>query len=495
MLPTQEHIDHIRQRFAAMSSKEDFLALLNYTKKLAIGENAKPFELKQVTFYANPKISGKRYTKFEIKKKSGGVRTIHAPVKGLSIIQRCLNLILQCLFTPHIAATGFTPNKSIVDNARVHVGRNYVYNIDLKDFFPSVDQARVWKCLQLPPFNLIDDKVSDITAEKLLDNSKSLFIMISKKLESPTNELPEEWFNLLADFIKETTQANKLKKLNELKQIFITIINNQKFPEPRVRMQRVLTKWWNELTSGRLEIANMIAALCCTEMEVERIDDDGKWKLVNKNVLPQGAATSPIITNIICQRLDHKLTGVAKRFGLKYTRYADDISFSAQHNVFQPNGKFIAELRRIIAEQKFHIKESKVRLQQSGFRQEVTGLIVNKTVNINQKYVKQLRMWIYYWEHYGYDKAYNYFVSNYIANITKPLKGKPDMANVIGGKLDYLKMVKGIDNPMYLKLKDRFETLVNYSRKKEDISHLDLVLSRLLSNGLDDAMSIYNANN
>ena len=49
---------------------------------------------------------------------------------------------------------GFVRDRSIVDNAKLHVGSKYVYNIDLKDFFPSVDQARVWKCFQLKPFNL-----------------------------------------------------------------------------------------------------------------------------------------------------------------------------------------------------------------------------------------------------------------------------------------------------------------------------------------------------
>jgi hypothetical protein len=56
--------------------------------------------------------------------------------------------------------------KSIVDNAKIHVGNNYVYNIDLKDFFPSIDQARVWKCLQLSPFNL-SDSVALTEEEKL----------------------------------------------------------------------------------------------------------------------------------------------------------------------------------------------------------------------------------------------------------------------------------------------------------------------------------------
>ena len=70
-------------------------------------------------------------------------------------------------------------------------------------------------------------------------------------------------------------------------------------------------------------------------MCVERKDIDGNWIETKKNVLPQGAPTSPVLTNVVCQRLDYLLTAVAKRFGLKYSRYADDITFSSLHNVYQ----------------------------------------------------------------------------------------------------------------------------------------------------------------
>lgn len=436
MQPTPEHIAHIRHEFAVMSTKEEFVALLNYAKECLIGEHYKPFELKQITYYANPKVSGRRYRKFEIKKKSGGIRTIHSPVKGLSVIQRCLNLILQCVYTSHDAAKGFVQGKSIVDNAKMHVGRRYVFNIDLKDFFPSIDQARVWKCLQLAPFNLIDSEKRQIVSRKTIKT--------------------------------EVIALMKAEGISEDRQI----------------LNRVINKVSPQINKGRLQLANIIASLSCTEMIVERYID-GDWQQVKRNVLPQGAATSPIITNIVCQRLDYLLTGVAKRFGLKYTRYADDITFSSQHNIFREDGEFIKELRRIIAEQGFHINGSKVRLQEAAYRQEVTGLIVNKTVNVSQKYIKQLRMWLYNWERYGYDRAYSYFLPSYLAGKTTPVKGKPDMANVIGGKLNYLKMVKGRDNEMYMKLRERFLALVaNYLS-------INSILDIWEKDGIDRAMDAY----
>ncbi|MGB5025988.1 MAG: reverse transcriptase family protein [Saprospiraceae bacterium] len=368
MNPGQEHIDKIRTAFKEMQGKEDFLALLNIAKPLVYGEHAVPFEIKQLTWHSNPKLDTTRYKTFEVRKKSGDKRTIHAPQRGLKALQKTISFILQCVYTPHKSATGFIWDKSIVDNATIHAGFRYVYNTDLKDFFPSIDQARVWKCLQLKPFNLKEE---------------------------------------------------------------------------------------------RLVIANMIAAICCTEMEVERKNDIGEWEKVKRNVLPQGAPTSPVITNIICQRLDFLLSAVAKRFGLNYSRYADDITFSSMHTVYQADSEFTKELHRIIAEQRFDIKESKTRLQKDGYRKEVTGLLVNEKVNVQKRYIKQLRQWLYYWEQYGFEKASVYFIQKYIAEKGHVKKGRPNMENVIAGKLDYLKMVKGGENELYLKLRVRLLKLIN----------------------------------
>ncbi len=75
--------------------------------------------------------------------------------------------------------------------------------------------------------------------------------------------------------------------------------------------------------------------------------------------MPQGAPTSPSLTNFIARKMDRRLKGATKRFGVTYTRYADDITFSSNHNVYQKESEFIQEVRKIIAEQGFHINESK----------------------------------------------------------------------------------------------------------------------------------------
>jgi len=400
MNPDLADIEKIRTAFHKMKTKQDFIDVLNQAKPFIYGEKAHPFQMRQLTWYSGSWSAYRRYSQFTIKKKSGGERTINAPVRGLKAIQKTLAFILQCVFEPHEAATGFTKGRSIVDNARLHERSFYVYNLDLKDFFPSIEQARVWACMQLKPFYLKDNPPDK---ESELENTQPDFYAIKNKPHS----------------------------------------------------------------SGRSEIAKMVANICCAEMEVERKDENGNWITMKKNVLPQGAPTSPVLTNVICQKLDFLLTGVAKRFGLKYSRYADDITFSSMHNVYQKDSEFNKELNRIITQQGFHIKDSKTRLQKTGYRKEVTGLLVNEKINVQKRYIKQLRMWLYYWEQYGYNKANDLFKISYIHD-KGHIKGKlPIMEDVIYGKLQYLKMVKGAHDQIYSKLTNRFKDLIC-----KDLSHI-----------------------
>jgi RNA-directed DNA polymerase len=400
MKPSEENIQDIKALFSKMKTREDLLKLLNKAKAIYYGEKATLIELKSLTYYSNPKVAKKRYGEFTIRKKSGGVRKINAPVKGLKSIQTILNFILQCVFEPHQAATGFILGKSIVDNARLHAGRNYVFNIDMKDFFPSIEQARVWKRLQYPPFNL--------------------------------------------------------NRENE-----------------------------------NIEIASRIAALCCTEMEVERLTKKGEFVKVKRNVLPQGAPTSPTITNIIAQKLDQQLSGLAKRFNVNYSRYADDITFSSMHNVYQANSDFREELEKIITSQSFLINDKKTRLQKKGFRQETTGLIVNEKVNVHRRYVKQIRMWLYFWEKYGYRKAEQIFLRDYAKDKGHVKKGKPEMINVISGKLEFLKMVRGHQDDQYMKLEQRLNKLI---AREQGIPPLEEILKVWESEGIEKAMEFSNLN-
>jgi retron-type reverse transcriptase len=477
MKQEQTHIDQIRTAFEKMQSREDLLHVLNEAKPLVYGDKAVPFELKQLTLYANPNLGRKRYAEFKIKKKSGAERCIHAPIIGLKSLQKTLSFVLQCVYEPQNAVMGFVRDRSIVDNAKLHVGGKYVYNIDLKDFFSSIDQARVWKCLQLKPFNL--NKASSVEPKYIKwEDFKKEYL---KTEESVT------FFKGKGRMFTNTPYGTLFvaNNFDKGKDKYVLLGSSSLKTKSGKSLEGTLWLVNKIPDTSRLDIANIIASLCCTEMEVERINETGEWAKVKRNVLPQGAPTSPVMTNIVCQRLDFLLLAVAKRFGLKYSRYADDITFSSMHNVYQPESEFLKELHRIIAEQNFHIKESKTRLQKDGYRKEVTGLLVNEKVNVQQRYIKQLRMWLYYWERYGYERASGFFLQQYIADKGHVKNGKPDMANVIGGKLDYLKMVKGADNVLYLKLKVRFDKLSGA------IDPIEKILDVWEFDGINSAMDFY----
>lgn len=195
-------------------------------------------------------------------------------------------------------------------------------------------------------------------------------------------------------------------------------------------------------------------------------------------ILPQGAPTSPIITNMICDNLDRRLAGLARKMGLNYSRYADDITFSSMQNVYQKDGDFVKELRRIIEGQGFKINEEKTRLQKRGARQEVTGIIVSDKVNVSQKYVRDIRNILYIWDRYGYSVAFSKFFPKYKQEKGHVKKGNPDMVNVIDGKLMYLKMVKGEEDPVFVRLYKKFEKLSSsltepQNTTEQDVTYVD----------------------
>lgn len=396
----------VLKKFSKMKTIEDLLFVLEKIRKFYDKENgikSKPLTklslngYKLYTIWPNSFVNMKRYHTFHIKKKSGTLREISAPCKGLKRIQTYLNFIFQTFYEPNANAVGFVPGRSIADGAKKHIRKKYVLNIDLKDFFDSVELYRVKSIFTLPPFNLKDDR----------DNPQSL---------------------------------------------------------PYV-----------------------LATLCCHPKEVSRFDKDGNPIKCVRCVTPQGAPTSPIITNLVCRQLDRRLLGLAKRFKLSYSRYADDITFSTnKKDVFMEGSVFMAELKRIVEDQKFHINDAKTRVQSRAYRQEVTGLVVNSKVNVTKRYVKQIRMWLYLWERYGYEKASECFERDYSKSKGEAKRGKY-MENVIEGKLNYMKMIVGEDNDVYKKLQERFDKLVCAFTEVNVASILDI----WEKDGIDAAITAY----
>ncbi len=127
------------------------------------------------------------------------------------------------------------------------------------------------------------------------------------------------------------------------------------------------------------QVATILASIC-TEPTVKTIELDSERYYVaqGERLLPQGAPTSPAITNIICRRLDARLTKIAIDLGFKYTRYADDLSFSGSGEASQQVGQLLRRVRFVVSQEGFIIHPSKTRIFRKGRRQEVTGLVVNQ---------------------------------------------------------------------------------------------------------------------
>jgi RNA-directed DNA polymerase len=104
--------------------------------------------------------------------------------------------------------------------------------------------------------------------------------------------------------------------------------------------------------------------------------------------LPQGAPTSPALSNLVCWRLDRRLSGLGGYHGFTYTRYADDLVFSSDNKNLP---KLIPFIRQVLKEEGFELNEEKVRVMWASQRQVVTGLVVNRHVNLLRERRRLLR--------------------------------------------------------------------------------------------------------
>ena len=133
--------------------------------------------------------------------------------------------------------------------------------------------------------------------------------------------------------------------------------------------------------AGLGEQVATLMALLCTESPREQVETHGKTYYVatGPRSLPQGAPTSPSITNALCLRMDARLSGLAAKLGARYTRYADDLAFSWHGNATPAVGNLLHAVAAIVRAEGFAIHPKKTRVMRSGARQQLTGMIVNAT--------------------------------------------------------------------------------------------------------------------
>ncbi|MBP7686772.1 MAG: RNA-directed DNA polymerase [Thermoflexales bacterium] len=340
--------EELRKKFQELQTREDVANLLEIDES-------------RLNYYLYIIPEPHRYTTFQIPKKSGKFRTISVPATALKILQRKLNQVLLAVYQPKAAVHGFVLGKSIVTNAQMHLRQKFVLNIDLKDFFPSINFGRVRGMFVAPPYKL----------------------------------------------------------------------------PPMV--------------------ATILAQICC-------------WN----NQLPQGAPTSPIVSNLICAKMDSQLLRLAEKHRCVYTRYADDITFSTSTSQFPiaiarksevtNQVEVGGDLGRVINENGFEINSDKIRLQTRQQRQEVTGLIANgktpnKTPNVQRRYLKQIRAMLHAWEKFGLDNAEKDFLEKHDGHYRHPNLNEPSFKKVVCGKIEFLGMVRGKDDVTYHRFRDKLWSL------------------------------------
>lgn len=155
-------------------------------------------------------------------------------------------------------------------------------------------------------------------------------------------------------------------------------------------------------------VAAWLANLCTAKIEdykYEQLEDQEEiQKLFNdlyhksEPFLVQGAPTSPGLANIICNRMDKRMMGLANKHGFTYSRYADDMTFSADKKDRLPK---VSMIIKIVETEGFHLNEEKIELLHEGNRQIVTGLLVDNHVRVPGRYKKDIKRHIHFCLKYG----------------------------------------------------------------------------------------------
>ncbi len=214
---------------------------------------------------------------------------------------------------------------------------------------------------------------------------------------------------------------------------------------PSITKVMVWRTLWDELKplNPAPEVINLIGTL----VTAPRTDD-------GEEVLPQGAPTSPVISNLVLKTLDRRMIGFAKKNGYRYTRYADDITFS-HPEAYNPKRPIQSDaILSIIEDCGLTVNTKKTVIQTLSGRREVTGLTVGEKVNVSRKYVKQLRTLLHLWEQRGFEEAQTIYTRDFCGDVYT------DLGEVINGKINYICMIKGRNDSTYRRLKYRYRRLI-----------------------------------
>ena len=331
-------------------SQQDFRTQYRQLNSLQDLANFWEIPHSQLSYYAYKADKAALYRVHNVPRRNGRIRKIEAPVPTLKFIQRIIHESLTLIYGPHRAVHGFLAERSIVTNARQHLGSSYVLNIDIEDFFPSITSKRIYGRLVAAPYSL----------------------------------------------------------------------------HPKV--------------------ANPIAALS-TNVYLR---------------LPQGSPSSPIIANMVVAELDSDLALLCAKQRCRYTRYADDITISTSRSSMSPHiarypnsrgtGQVIIgdSLTDVIEKHGFRLNPFKSRLQSYWTRQTCTGLVVNgDRLSLPRPYIRRLRSLVDHWKKKGWSHA----AQKLHTEDNRPLlDSREALMNHVIGRINYVRMVRGHDDQIALRL-------------------------------------------
>jgi RNA-directed DNA polymerase len=149
---------------------------------------------------------------------------------------------------------------------------------------------------------------------------------------------------------------------------------------------------------GYSEAIATILGLICTEPDVTEVELDGRSYYIaqSERHLPQGAPSSPALTNLLCRRLDRRLDRLASSRGFIYTRYADDLTFSTTDSEkLREIGNILKGTQGIVTHEGLTIHPDKTRVLRQSQQQEVTGVVVNQKLNVDRTTLKRFRATLY----------------------------------------------------------------------------------------------------
>ena len=154
---------------------------------------------------------------------------------------------------------------------------------------------------------------------------------------------------------------------------------------------------------GYSEAVATILGLLCTEPDTAPVELDGETYHValGQRLLPQGAPTSPAVTNLICRQLDRRLDGHARKLQYSFTRYADDLTFSASGPAAQQVGRLLRRVCWTVDQEGFAVHPDKTRVLRKARRQAVTGITVNEKPGVERATLRRFRALLFQIEEDG----------------------------------------------------------------------------------------------